>query len=351
MHVKRIYAATVRDALNSARQELGEGALVLSTELVPAAGWRGWVGQRVVRLTAAAERGIVEPRTASDVRFPDAEAMSVDRHLPVDRPRRGRTVQPDPRGGVIARLTASGLDVALASAVAGRMSDADCRGGSEQMLRRALAAEVEELSGVDNEYARYEVFVGPPGVGKTTTIAKIAAQEVVAGRSPFSLVAADAFRAGAIEQLRSYAHVLGLPLRVARSGDEFEQALGGTRQTALVDTAGRAPSDDGIRSLFNVLEKKRGVRTHLVMAADTSAQTARRLLDRYAPLKPARVVITKLDESESMMPLFDAVRERGLAVSYLTAGQRVPEDLWRATPASLAAALLREPAMEGTTCH
>jgi flagellar biosynthesis protein FlhF len=351
MHVKRIYASTVRDALNSAREQLGEGALVLSTELVPAAGWRGWIGQRVVRLTAAAERGI-ESGAVAGVRSAGAPTMSVDRHMAVGRPSRGRrSVQAGARSGVIARLTATGLDPMLAAAVAGRLSDADCRGGSDQTLRRALAAEVEELCGVDNEFARYEVFVGPPGVGKTTTIAKIAAQEVAARRTPLSLVAADAFRAGAIEQLRSYAHVMGLPLRVARSRDEFDQALGGTRQTALVDTAGRAPSDDGIRSLFDVLERKRGVRTHLVMAADTSGATARRLLDRYAPLKPARVVITKLDESESVMPVFDAVRERGLPVSYLTAGQRVPEDLWRATPASLAAALLRESAMEGTTCH
>lgn len=181
----------------------------------------------------------------------------------------------------------------------------------------------------------YEVFVGPPGVGKTTTIAKIAAQECARRGTPLNLIAADAFRAGAIEQLRSYAAVMGSPLRIARSTAEFEEALSGSRQTALVDTAGRSPKDAELSSLFEVLKHKRGVRTHLVLAADTSPRPpARRLLDAYAPLQPARVVITKLDESESMMPLFDAVRERGLPVSYLTAGQRVPEDLWRATPAT-----------------
>ena len=165
------------------------------------------------------------------------------------------------------------------------------------------------------------------------------------------LVAADAFRAGAIEQLRSYAIVMGVPLRVARSAEELEQALAGSRTTSLIDTAGRSMPDETMNALFDVLQRKRGVRTHVVLAADTSAATARRLLDRYAPLKPARVVITKLDETDSMMPLFDAVRERGLPISYLGTGQRVPDDLRRATPAGLAAVLLREPSPEAPTCH
>jgi flagellar biosynthesis protein FlhF len=255
------------------------------------------------------------------------------------------------RAGVIARLVAAGMTRALAEAVAARMSDADCRGNADRGLRRALVAELEGSSAADAAYARYEVFVGPPGVGKTTTIAKIAAQECIAGGQTLGLVSADGFRAGAIEQLRGYASVMGMPFRIARTAGEFEQALGTTRHTALVDTAGRSPIDANISALFQVLDRKRSVRTHVVLAADTSAATARRLLDRYAPLRPSRVVITKIDESDSMLPLFDAVRERGLPVSYLTAGQRVPEDLWRATPASLASALLGEPAMEEALCH
>jgi flagellar biosynthesis protein FlhF len=251
----------------------------------------------------------------------------------------------------VARLTAAGMHTAFAEAIAQRMTEADCRVGADDALRQALAAELERLSPADQAYARYEVFIGPPGVGKTTTIAKIAARERAAGGIRLGLVAADGFRAGAIEQLRNYATIVGAPLRIARSAEELEQALSGTRQTALIDTAGRSVPDQGMHDLFNVLARKRGVRTHLVLAADTSAATARRLLDRYAPLEPGRVVITKVDEADSVLPLFSAVRERGLPVSYLTDGQRVPEDLQRATPASLAAALLREPAMEEVTCH
>jgi len=331
MHVKRLYRSSVRDALAAAREELGPDALVLSTELVPAPGWRGWVGQRVVRLTAATERPVSDDRPA------------------VPEPRQ-RTLDPA-RAGVAARLAAAGVESALAAAVVGRMSPAECRGGADVALRRALAAELASLTGEDAAYERFEVFVGPPGVGKTTTIAKIAAQERALGGRTLGLVAADAFRAGAIEQLRSYADVLGAPFRVARSADELDQAMNASRHPSLVDTAGRSAADHHLADLLDVLDRGRGVRTHLVIAADTSAATARRILDRYGSMHPSRVVITKLDESESIAPLLGVVRERAMPVSYLGTGQRVPEDLWRATPAGLAAALLREPAMEDRTCH
>jgi flagellar biosynthesis protein FlhF len=340
MHVKRLYRPTVREALSAARQELGPGALVLSTELVPAPGWRGWMGQRLVRLTAALERPPDAPHAP--------EPVSVERPEVTERRQRGLAPAQE---GVAARLQAAGLDRALAAAVAARMTPTECRTGSDAVMLSALAAELSGTAGADPAYARYEVFVGPPGVGKTTTIAKIAAQDRACGTRSLSLVAADAFRAGAVEQLQAYATVMGVPFRVARSAGELDQALSATRQTALVDTAGRSPTDPALSDLFDVLDHKRDVRTHLVLAADTSVSAARRILDRYATAKPTRVIITKLDETESVLPLFSVIRERGLPVSYLTAGQRVPEDLWRATPASLAAALLHGPAAEASTCH
>ena len=333
MHVKRLYRPTVREALAAARQELGAGALVLSTELVPAPGWRGWIGQRTVRLTAAANR----PET------PDIapEVVSVDR--PVTERRHINPVQE----GLMARLCASGLSRALAEAVVARMTSAECRGGSEVAVRKALAAELEASRGDDENFARYEVFVGPPGVGKTTTIAKIAAQERARTRRPFALVAADGFRPGAVDQLRCYANVLGAPFRAARSASELGAALDAARHPAFVDTAGRSPSDPELADLIGVFEPRKNVRTHLVLAANTTPTLANRLLDKFMPFKPSRVVITKLDEAESVLPLFNVLRERALLISFLAMGQRVPEDLERATPASLAAALLQEP----IACH
>jgi flagellar biosynthesis protein FlhF len=316
---------------------LGPGALVLSTELVPAPGWRGWLGQRVVRLTAAAERAIEAVEAAE---------LSADRTpLPESRPSPPRPE--GPRAGVAARLTAAGLDRTLADAVAARLTDAECRGASEAALKRALAAELSALCDSSPDLARYEVFVGPPGVGKTTTVAKIAAQARARGGTPLALVSTDAQRPGAIEQLRTYAAVLGAPFRSARTPDELSSALAALRHPVLIDTAGWSATTDSPVPLLDVLSRRRGVRTHLVLAADTSAAAARRLLDRFGPARASCAVITRLDEVESAMPLVSVLRERGLRVSYLASGQRVPEDLRRATEATVSAALLNELVTEG----
>jgi flagellar biosynthesis protein FlhF len=327
MNVKQYREPTVREALRAVREELGPDALVISTELVASAGWRGWLGAREVRVTAGATPVTSESRTAAvDRRHTDTVAG----------PAQGRE-------SIVARLVAGGVARAMAEQVAAAMPSAECRGASLATLTRALATNLGDMAAGDEPFARVEVFVGPPGVGKTTTIAKIAAQTRAREGRALGMVAGDAFRAGAIEQLRAYAEIIGAPFKVARTTRELDKALSSSRHPLLVDTAGRSPSDGGVRDLLRLVGRRRGVRTHLVMAADTSAATARRIFDTYQDARPDRLVVTKIDEAESLSPLLGVVRERGLPISYLTAGQRVPEDLDRATAALIAGAVLRDP--------
>jgi flagellar biosynthesis protein FlhF len=207
-------------------------------------------------------------------------------------------------------------------------------------VRRALESHLTPLAGAADAYARVEVFIGPPGVGKTTTIAKIAAQERVRRSRSLGMVAADAFRAGAVEQLRTYATIIGAPFRTARTLDEIDQAIETSRHPLLVDTAGRSPADGDLRDLRRLLGRRLDVRTHLVIPADTSLRSAHRIFQTFADAQPDRVVLSKMDEAESPSSLFMWLMERGIPVSYVTDGQRVPEDLEPATPAVLATALL-----------
>jgi flagellar biosynthesis protein FlhF len=326
MHLKHYRKTTVHEALRAVREELGPDALVMSTALVPTRGWRGWLGAREVQVTAGTPHEVSGGRRTGQGRRQTDTGNGRD----------------NGRDNVVARLVASGVDRELAEAVASTMAPAECRGASLPALTRALAAQLSSVAVGVEEFARVEVFVGPPGVGKTTTIAKLAAQERAKGRA-LGMVAADAFRAGAIEQLRVYADVIGAPFKIARNPEELDKALTAGRHTMLVDTAGRSPSDAGVRDLLRLVGRRRGVRTHLVIAADTSAASARRIFDTYGDARPDRVIITKLDEAESISPLLGVIRERELPISYFAAGQRVPEDLDRATAALLAAAVLRDP--------
>jgi flagellar biosynthesis protein FlhF len=238
--------------------------------------------------------------------------------------------------GISAQLEAAGLDPMLAREVA-RAHPRDLRrGASPQTLRRTLAEHLAPLSAQDADYAPIEVFVGPPGVGKTTTIAKIATHELALNGRRMGLVAADGFRVGAVEQLRVYADILRSPLTVARTPAELEAALDLGRRPLLVDTAGRSASDHASREILRVLAARVDVRVHLVVAADTPVPTLRRVLERFECARPSRLVLTKMDEAESMGEIVALVREADLPVSYLGTGQNVPGDLQVATPKALA---------------
>jgi flagellar biosynthesis protein FlhF len=154
------------------------------------------------------------------------------------------------------------------------------------------------------------------------------------------MIAADGYRVGAIEQLRLFADVIGSPFAVARSAAELESALSLSGGPVLVDTAGRAPDDPVARALFDRLGLLRGVRTHLVVAAGTSPRDLSRIFDSFAAARPSRIVLTKLDETDSLSPLVGVLRERKLPISYLGTGQRIPEDLSRATAALLASSVV-----------
>ena len=326
MYLKRFRGQTLTDALRAVREEFGPDALVLSTRVVPRSGARGLFGAKEVEVSAAIER----------------REVSADRSRPsAARPHRTGVEE------IAARLGATGLDPALAQLIAASHPLATRRGAGAATLQSTVATQLAGLTAADDTFAPVEVFVGPPGVGKTTTIAKIAARERAQSGRRLGLVAADGYRVGAVEQLRLFAEIIGAPLTVARSIDEVDAALDGARRPLLLDTPGRSPGDDMARDLFRRVGRRADVRTHLVIAAGTPAAAARRILERFRDANPARIVVTKLDEVDSLAPLIGVLKESALPISFVGTGQRVPDDLHRATPPAVAAWVLGDDRFQG----
>ena len=182
-------------------------------------------------------------------------------------------------------------------------------------------------------------LVGPTGVGKTTTVAKIAAAYRIRQNRRVGLVTLDTYRIAAIDQLRTYADIIGVPMAVARCADELEQVLADMSDldVILIDTAGRSQKDvDRIGDLAALLEVARPHETHLVLAGTASRRVLLHEAEEFARVGIDRIVLTKLDEAVSFGMLVEVVHRIGTELSFLTTGQEVPDHIETARPDRLA---------------
>jgi flagellar biosynthesis protein FlhF len=187
-------------------------------------------------------------------------------------------------------------------------------------------------------------FVGATGVGKTTTLAKIAVRWVLRhGARDIALVAADPVRIGAHDQLRSLAQLLGVPVYTPESFDQLPTLLSRlSERLILIDTPGSSARDSQLAGRLAVLSNSASkLETALVLAASTQAGATEETVRRFAPANPSCCVLTKLDEAASLGGVLSALIRARMPVSYMSEGQRVPEDLRPARALELVSAAVR----------
>jgi len=172
--------------------------------------------------------------------------------------------------------------------------------------------------------------VGPTGVGKTTTLAKIASHYALDRGQDVVLVTLDTYRIAAVEQLRTYGRLLGVPVEVAADGQSLQEIFGHYAEAdlILVDTPGYGPGDaTSLARLGAALRQVEALEVHLLLTASVRPGEMRRVLKAFEPLEYTRLVFSKLDETRHLGEVLNAWNQADLPVSYFTTGQRVPEDL------------------------
>jgi len=194
---------------------------------------------------------------------------------------------------------------------------------------------------------RVIALVGPTGVGKTTTTAKLAAMHALNQGNQVALITMDIFRVGAVEQLKTYSRIMGIPLEVASTPRELEKAFEKHAACDLIfiDTAGRSHKDkEKLDEMRKFLEHKIPIDIYLCLSATTKDRELEEILHRFSIFQISKLVFTKIDECESFGNIVNLLMKDTLPIAYFTTGQRVPEDIEVATPEKLADMFIREEA-------
>jgi flagellar biosynthesis protein FlhF len=365
MHFAQFRGRDVAEALAQVKAAFGANALIGTTRVV-SNGRGGALGRSFVEVTAA--QGADLPRRAHSSRAPrptDRPLASPPGALANDPPaareatlalaesaigselRALRALVEQmaqtsrPRDRALAMLMASGLDGPLAAELAAGSSRAARQGADtlRQWLRGRVLSRVALLpSPIAKPGPRIIACVGAAGVGKTTTLAKLAARaHLDLGRS-VTLLTLDTFRVGAVEHTRRYAQLMGLNFDVAHDVAAFTRALACTSdELILVDTPSRA-SNEALERLVSCLRAagNREVCVLLTVAASSRSRDVDRIASDYSACAPAGLVITKLDETDQVGGALSFALRDSLPFAYLCQGPRVPEDIQEASAETIA---------------
>ena len=258
----------------------------------------------------------------------------------------GNTQQREPqKAAVLREMLAAGFSASLSRYLIDKLPAGKDAAESLRWVKTVLSRNITTRADEDAILDRGGVFalVGPTGVGKTTTTAKVAAAFATKyGAANLGLVTLDAYRLGAHEQLRAYGRILGVPVHTAHDRASLDDLLDllTAKKMVLVDTAGMAQRDARTRELLDMLAH-RSVRKLLVVNAAAQGETIEDVLLAYRVATCAGVVLSKIDEAVKLGPALDAAIRHKLRIVGVANGQRVPEDWHRLSATSLVQRALR----------
>lgn len=340
------------EALSQVKRALGPDAVVLGTRTLAGGGLAGLAGRERVEITAARPEDVGRPVRPRKQAKPSADLSSsagagVATRV---RPRMlggNETLTASPADPLVLQLVRNEVSEALAQELVAQVRAEGAGAATMQTrLRRLIASKLPTINGFQptGGACRRFALVGPPGAGKTTTIAKLAAQFKLREHRSVALLSLDSQRGVANDQLRRFAELIGAPMEAAQTDAAVREALkrlGPDHDLVLIDTNGLDRDDDGrFARLAALLRAAKPDEVHLALPAANRVTVHQRFAERFRPLGLTGVVFTRLDEAVGFGIMLDVCEKLACRVSYWTCGPRVTRDLRQASGDELAREML-----------
>jgi flagellar biosynthesis protein FlhF len=392
MRVKRYVVDSMPDALQKIRTELGKDAVILNTKEVRSGGFLGFFGKKKIEVIAAIDSSSAPPSNNNAVpiiRANPVKPAAAPVHYPLSMPtsssvalldKEEPAVQvpkitfPEPKmitteemllseikqmkemmkrfsqGTEVIdelpavfqqlklRLLEQEVDTELVDELISQVIEESEAGQAElteafalKSIHRQLQALLRSQGSKSiDEDTKVVHFVGPTGVGKTTTIAKLAAEQVLKNQKKVAFITSDTYRIAAIEQLKTYANILNVPIEVVFSPQDLHRAFQQFQDVDLIfmDTAGRNFRNEMYVSELNTLLKTQGKsETFLVLSLSSKYRDMKTITQNFSKFKLDKVLFTKFDETSSYGAIVNLMHDFSLQLSYITNGQNVPDDI------------------------
>ncbi len=324
------------EALHEIKTHLGPEALLLSTKEIPSrSGVRGSSAGFEVVAASDDSNGLAFSPSSQDAFF--ESDTSLWREVAATPSEKEFRFKGEMSVGLYKDLIACGVSEWLAERILTQtltnITDGERLSRNELIqsmtqVAQTLVAAPSTQNGMPGK--KVVVFVGPTGAGKTTSIAKLASQLALRSNKKIILMTLDGCRIGAVEQLRTYAGLIGVPFRYVSQSVDLNRVVEENRHRdyILVDTAGCGPRDsEAMRDRASVLNQLKNIECHLVISATTNPLDIGKIVDGFEIYNPDHLLFTKLDETSILGPILNEFVRTQKSFSYYTNGQRVPDDL------------------------
>ncbi|NQD66842.1 flagellar biosynthesis protein FlhF [Bacillus haikouensis] len=380
MKVMKYVAPTMNEAMKKVRNDLGEDAVILNSKVIDSGGFIGFFKKRMVEVIAAIDPGIEkEKEEMKRLRSEPDPSKSVS--LIKGRPQEKQlitenSVQQELKElkKMIASFTTSSQFERYDSSIREILLHLQLQGISDSLLlqagdhleektksaRESEKAEADTLlveakrflkdvvsevhiSGMSYK-KKYINVVGPTGVGKTTTLAKMAAEAVIEKKMKIGFITTDTYRIAAIEQLKTYAGLLNVPVEVVYKLDDYKEAIQKFRDFdhVFIDTAGRNFREKKfVEDLRKVIDFERDMETFLVLSLTSKEEDMKEIIKQFSSIDINGFIFTKLDETSSYGSMVNIIKETKTGIAYITTGQDVPEDITEANAEEISELLLK----------